>query len=562
MHGVFLELSLVLIVTTVVSIVMKLLRQPLILGYILAGLLVGPAALKLIHSVGTFDSFSSIGIALLLFIIGLGMNISELRKLGKAVVIAALSSLLSVGLIGYITGSVLGYNHTEAIIVGLALFFSSTIIIVKILSDQKEQNRLYGQIAIGVIVLDDFVATLALLFIAANKHGGVAPQALLLLGIKAIALGTFLFIANTRFLKKLTHAMASSQELLFLFAIAWGFGVASLFEMAGFSIEVGALFAGVALASLPYAQEIASRLKPLRDFFVVLFFITLGQSLNVSNLSAGIIPALLLSLTVIVIKPVVTTLSLSLLGYTKRISFMAGIHLSQISEFSIILVVLATTSGVIRPEISAIITMVAIITIAISTYLMKYDAELFTWFDRFKFKVFEKDATHKERATSSHFQLILFGYHKGGREFIKTFQHSNKPFLIVDYDPTVIDMLDRNGIPNLYGDATDLELLDEVGVEHAKLLVSLLGNFELNKTFIAQLEARNPHAVIIARADTIKQATELYELGASYVMMPHYIGSEKLNNFISTHGFKKQEFAKYREKHLNQLEAYYSAGEL
>lgn len=559
MHDVFIELSLVIAITVAISAAMKSLRQPLILGYILAGLLVGPAMLNLIQSTETFNSFSNIGIALLLFIIGLGMNIHELKKLGKAVVITALASLLSVGLIGYLISHSSGFNNIEAIIIGLSLFFSSTIIIVKVLSDQKEQNRVYGKIAIGVIVLDDVVATIALLFVAASKHGGITALDIGLLVGKGLLLGLILVLVSTKLLRKVTKIMASSQELLFLFAIAWGFGVASIFEVSGFSIEVGALFAGIALASLPYAKEIASRLKPLRDFFVVLFFIYLGQSLDISNLKVGLMLGLVLSLVVIFIKPVATIFSLSLLGYTKRVSFLTGIHLSQISEFSIILAVLAANAGLVRPEVSAIITIVAIITIAVSTYLMKYDSLLFYKLEKILSLLPENSADTKiSDKTKQAYQVVMFGYRKGGHEFVQTFKKSNKKFLVVDYDPLVIDLLNHYDIPNIYGDATDLELLEEINIETVKLVISLSGDFELNKTLLSQIVKRNQKAVLIARADTIEQANSLYTAGASYVMMPHFIGSEKLSQFIAKHGLKKSEFALYKKQHQSKLQARYA----
>ena len=284
MDSVFNELSLVIIVTAGISLLMKLLRQPLILGYILAGLLVGPSMLGLIHSEELFHVFSEIGIALLLFIIGLGMNIGELRKLGRVISYIALSIFTTIFTLGFVAGSLFGFSKTEALIIGMGLFFSSTIIIVKILSDKKEQNRLHGQVAIGVILLDDIVATFALLFVVAGKNGGLQPEEIILLLVKGVVLLALLGLCSIKVLPKVSRYMATSQELLFLFAISWGFGIASLFEVSGFSIEVGALFAGVALAASPYVQEIASRLKPLRDFFVVIFFITLGESLNTNNL--------------------------------------------------------------------------------------------------------------------------------------------------------------------------------------------------------------------------------------------------------------------------------------
>ncbi len=554
MHDVFTELSIVIAITTGVSLVMRLLRQPLILGYILSGLLVGPSLLGIIHSAETFEAYSKLGIALLLFIIGLGMNVSELRKLGKVVVATTLSSLLIVGSLGVTAGLLLGFTRTEALIIGLSLFFSSTIIIVKILSDKKEQNRLHGQIAIGVILAEDIVATLALLFVAANQNGGLDAAGLLSLGLKGALLITTLALCSIHVLPKLSRYMASSQEMLFLFAIAWGFGIASLFEASGFSIEVGALFSGVALATSPYAQEIAARLKPLRDFFVVLFFITLGESLNITNLSSAIFPAIILSAIVIIGKPFVITTAMGMLGYAKRVSFKTGINLSQISEFSIVLVVLAASAGMVREEISAVLTLVAIVTIATSTYLMHYDDELFKIFDRVKIRAFEKEVVYKEKRTRHGYSLVLFGYHHGGHEFVKTFKQIGKPYLVVDYDPKVIESLEQQAIPYIYGDATDNELLDEIGLEQTKLVISAFSDFEVTSQLVSNVHRSNPNTVIICHANNRNEAIRLYELGCAYVMIPHFIGSEKISAFIRKSGLKKSEFEKYRDKHLEELQ--------
>lgn len=557
MHSpIFSELSLIIVVTAAVSILMKLIKQPLILGYILAGLLVGPSALNLIHSEELFETFSSLGIALLLFIIGLGLNINELKKLGKVSLVTASASLGFITAVGFAISSLLGFSKTEAFIIGLALFFSSTIIIIKILSDKKEQTRLYGQIAIGIILVEDIIATFALLFVVAGKNGGIDIQEIGLLIGKGLLLLSFLGFFGLKVLPRVSRYMASTQELLFLFAISWGFGVATIFELAGFSIEVGALFGGVALASSPYVQEIASRLKPLRDFFIVLFFISLGQSMNVTSLQSSIVPAIVLSIVVLVGKPLVVTSALGLLGYTKRVSFKTGINVSQISEFSIVLVVLAGSIGMIRPEIVSIITLVAIITIAGSTYLMNYDEELYQRFDKLKFRFFEKEVTFKEKRPTRPYQMVLFGYHHGGHEFIHAFKQLHKWFLVIDYDPEVIELLEHQKVDYLYGDATDLDLLHEANIDRSKLIVSTITDHTTNMHMMKLLESINPDAAVVCHADNIKQATALYNAGASYVMIPHHIGSERMSAFILKNGINKDEFNKYRRKHLAYLEAH------
>lgn len=558
--NVFAEISFAIGIAAIMAFIMRLIKQPLILGYILAGLIVGPSFLDIISQGNqeTFQTFSHMGIALLLFIIGLGMNVSELRKQGRSVLIAAVSAFVAVGSLGFTAGALLGYTNTEALIIGLSLFFSSTIIIVKILSDKKETNRLHGQLAIGIILFDDLVATVALLFIAAGKSGGLELDQLLLLLIKGSLLMAFLIIANLHILGKVTRFMATSQELLFLFAISWGFGIGTLFEYAGFSLEVGALFAGVALGSLPYSQEITARLKPLRDFFVVLFFITLGESLDLQSLGSAIVPALVLAAVVMIAKPGIITLTLGLLGYTKRVSFKAGINLSQISEFSIIISVLAASTNMIRPEVSAVITLVAVITIAISTYLMHNDERLFGIFDKMKFRLFEREASYKEHIKRKSYPFILFGYHKGGHEFIATFQQMGKRFVVVDYDPAVIDTLEQHAVAYMYGDATDPELMDEIGVEHAKLIVSTFTDHSITTQLIKAIVKLNDKAVIICHATNQEEAIELYSMGATYVMIPHYIGSEKVSAFIKRNGIDKEQFEQFKIKHLAYLESHFT----
>lgn len=561
LHGnVFAELSLAIGIAAIMALIMKLIKQPLLLGYILAGLIVGPSVLGIISPANQemFDTFSHIGIALLLFIIGLGMNVSELKKQGKSVVIAAMVALISMVSLGFTAAALLGFAHIEAIIIGFALFFSSTIVIVKILSDRKEQNRLHGQLAIGIILFEDLVATLALVFIAAGKNGGLEIEQFGFLFIKGLALLAFLTIASMKVLGKVTKFMASSQELLFLFALAWGFGIGTLFEFAGFSLEVGALFAGVALGAVPYAQEITARLKPLRDFFVVVFFITLGESLDLGSLGTVIVPALILSVLVMVSKPAIITLTLGLLGYTKRVSFKAGINLSQISEFSIIMAVVAVSSGLIREDVAAVITLVAMITIAASTYLMHYDEKLFLLFDKLNVRLFERETKYKEHIKRKSYPFILFGYHKGGHQFISTFQGMNKRFVVVDYDPAVAEVLERHDIPYIYGDATDPELMDEVGVEHAKVIVSTFTDFTITEQLVAYTNKVNHKAVVICHATNQEEAIKLYEAGATYVMIPHYIGSEKVSSFLKKNGGDKAEFEQFKERHLSYLENHFS----
>ena len=559
MHDVFLELSLIIAIGTGVSLIMRLLKQPLIIGHIITGIIVGPSFLHIVGSAETIEVFSKIGIALLLFIIGLGLNPKVIKEVGKVAAIGGGLQIALTALFGWIAATVLGFNMTEALLLAIALSFSSTIIILKLLSDKKEQTRLYGKVTIGILLIQDVVATLVLLFITAQTdQTGFAPGQLALLAAKGFGLATIMFVIGNKVLPRLNNLIAGSQEFLFLFAIGWGFGAAALFQVAGFTIEIGALLGGVCLAGLPYTQEISSRLRPLRDFFVVVFFINLGARLSFGNILVVMPAVIICTLIVVIIKPLIVMMVMGLLGYTKRTSFKSAITLAQISEFSLVLGTIALEQGKVNEDFVSILTLVALITIAASTYMIMYADALYASLEK-NLSLFERaKAQYEQKESRRHYELVLFGYQRGGHEFVKVFRSLKRKFVVVDYDPEVIDKLEHEEIDYLYGDATDVELLEEVGLDKSKMIVSTITDHETNKFLVGLIDKVNTHAVIITHADTIDEAAELYELGASYVMMPHYIGSEKIGAFIKKSGFKKSEFRKFRDKHLAYLQSHYS----
>ena len=557
MHqNIFAELSLIIALAAGVSLIMRLIRQPQIIGYIITGIIVGPSALHLVESAQTIEVFASIGIALLLFIIGLGLNPRVIKEVGRVAAIAGVLQIFLTAAFAWGGGKILGLTNTEAIFFGVALSFSSTIIILKLLSDKKEQSRLYGKIAIGLLLVQDVLATIALLFVTSQGSSGFSSHQLIVLIAKALVITIPLFFIGNVILPRFSKLIAGSQELLFLFAIGWGFGTAALFEAAGFSLEIGALLAGVALAGLPYTREISARLRPLRDFFIIVFFITLGTQLSFGNFGKLLPGIIMATVIVVVIKPLIILSIMGLMGYTKRTSFKAAVSMAQISEFSLVFIILGSKQNLVSQELVSIITMVALVSIAISAYLIIYSDKLFTVFEK-SLSMFESRKRHFEKESRHHYDLVLFGYQKGGHEFLKVFQALKKRFIIIDYDPEVIDVLEHRELPYLYGDATDIELLEEAGLDKAKLIVSTISDHNTNQFLLELLDKINPRAVVILHAETVDEANELYEQGASYVVMPHYIGSEKIGSFIKKSGLKKSEFKKYREKHLAYLQNHY-----
>ena len=547
---IFSQLSIVVALVVVISIVMKLLRQPLIMGYIITGVLVGPSFLHVIRDQNAFDSFSAIGITLLLFIIGLGLNAGLIKSLGRVSFTTSMSIFPFLGGAAFGVSRLLGFSVNESLVLAVALFFSSTIIILKVLSDKKETSRLFGQITLGVLLIEDVIATIAvvILAIAADPHA-ITPVEISKMIAQVTGLAVGLYLIGKYVMPPVGKWFAKSQEILFIFTIAWGLLVASLFEWAGLSHEVGALFAGVSLAGLPYASAMAAKLKPLRDFFIVIFFVTLGESFTIASIKQHIINAVILAAIVIIGKPLLVLLSLGVQRYTRLTSFKTAIHLSQISEFSIVFVTLAAAKGLVPAHLVSLITLVAFITIGISSYLTTNADRLFRRVESF-LRHFERRSTHEPRQHAELYPIILFGYHKGGHEFLKTFREMKQRYLVVDYDPEIIDSLEEQGIRHAYGDATDEEFLDDISTARARLVVSTMTDVVTNQALLHYIRRHNSSCSFICHANNYEEAAELYEHGASYVSLPHYIGSERVSSFIKRHGLNHAALAEYRDKHL------------
>jgi len=558
MDNVFTGLSLILVLATGISLIMRAVGQPLIIGHIITGILVGPAAFNLITSPETFQSFSEIGVALLLFIIGLGLNPRVIKEVGKVVGIAGLSTIISTAAIGWAGGQLMGLTSSEALILGVALSFSSTIVVLKLLSDKRETQRLYGKIAIGMTLVEDIAAAVViLLLIARDESSGFAAGALLFLALKGLVTGLVIYQVSQRVLNlpSLQKIISGSQEFLFLSAISWGFGIAVLFEQIGFSQEVGALFAGICLASLPYAQEVSSRLRPLRDFFIVLFFITLGSQLHLGAIGE-MLPIIIMGLAVVVIlKPLVALIIVSLAGYTKQTSFKASAMLGQAGEFSIIFIALAVSRDLVSDSLLTAVTVIALVSIATSTYVITYLDKIYKKLESY-LQFFERDKARPDADNRKRHDLVLFGYQKGGHEFLRAFQQLKRPYVVVDYDPEMIEAMEHKKIHCIYGDAADPELLEEIGLEGAKLIVSMISDRPTTEFLLDWTNKHNNDAAFICMAENPRQAEDLYGKGASYVMLPHFIGSEKVSSFVRRSKLSKGEFDKYREKHLEHLKSH------
>lgn len=378
--NVFYEIAFLLLLSSGIGAIGMLLRQPLIVSFIALGLLVGPAVLGLVTAYDKVDLLAKFGISILLFIVGLKLDIHIIRNTGKVALATGIGQVIFTSVIGFLLCMVLGLSLISALYVAIALTFSSTIIIIKLLSDKKETETEHGRIAVGFLIVQDLVVILVMILInaiATPAESGNTHSEIGLVLVKGVIFVITLGLLMRHILPILTSFLSKEPELLLLFAIAWAVTLASITHYLGFSKEIGAFLAGVSLASTPCHEKLEKKLTTLRDFLLLFFFIDLGAMLEIKLMGGQIFSALVLSLFVLIGNPLIVLIIMGYMGYNKRTSLYAGFTVAQISEFSLILVALGVDLGHIDNQILSLVTLVGIVTIFCSTYMILYSDKVY-----------------------------------------------------------------------------------------------------------------------------------------------------------------------------------------
>ncbi len=530
-----LELAIVVILAAALGIAARLLKQPIVLAYIATGIVIGVFGFFNLSDKEIFKTFSDLGIMFLLFLVGLEINYTSLRLVGKPSVIVGLGQIIFTFIFGFFIALFFDYNYLHSAYIAIALTFSSTIIVVKLLSEKKDLNSLYGKISIGFLLIQDLVAILILIFLAGIQSGQeIAINDIVLTIIKGLGIFMLMLWLGRKIFPFIFDKIAHSQELLFLTSLAWCLGVATAVSKAGFSIEIGGFLAGLALANSSENFQIAGKIKPLRDFFVLIFFVILGSSLIFSGFDNLLWPIIIFSLFVLIGNPLIVFTIMWLMGYRKRTSFLTGLTTAQISEFSLILAALGFSLGHITESIMALITAIGVITITLSTYLIVHSESIFRFFSPY-LKIFERK---KLKENGFHFKefhkpIILIGAHRTGQSI--AFNLPKENLLIIDFDPEIIAQLRGHGYECIFGDVIDREIFEKSNLISAKLVISTSPDIEDNLTLLSQLNdsPNRKNMKIVVRSREEKDAEILYNAGADYVLLPHFTAGQYLGKTIS-----------------------------
>lgn len=549
--NVFIEISLIVVLTLLVSFVFRLLKQPLVIAYIFSGILASPYFFDLVQSRHSIEAFAEIGIAILLFLVGIHLNPSTIKDVGKISLITGLGQVLFTSVIGFSILYMLGFSLVESLYVGIALTFSSTIIIMKLLSDKGDLDTLYGKISMGFLIVQDLVAMLILMVISSGSSSGLfsSPVATVVAGIVVIAL--FLLFGYYA-LPKIMPFVAKNSEFLLVFSIAWCLLAASLFYILGFSIEVGALLAGVTLSISPYRYEIGSLLKSMRDFFILMFFIFLGSQMVFDGITNLIFPIILLSAFVLIGNVFIVLILMTRMGYSSKVAFNSGLTVAQISEFSLILVAMGHSLGDISQQILSFVTIIGIITIAGSTYMILYSSQIYNYLRPYLQK-FEKINLHSDDLNSKEsFDIALIGAHRLGNSLLPTLNNLGS-VKVIDEDPEIIASMHRLGQNCMYGDAEDEEFVVDSGILSSNTVVSTIPQKDTSLLLLKLFKDNHSDALKIFTAKSYEDALDLYSAGADYVIVPHYLASQSAKKYFEKFGLNANKFRIESKKQVEFL---------
>jgi Kef-type K+ transport system membrane component KefB len=529
MHEPFAEFALLLIIAAAVSALAVRLRQPVLIAYIAVGILVGPSVLGLVTAHEQIDLLAQIGITVLLFVVGLKLDLKHIRHIGPVALATGLGQLSFTILFGFIIILALGKGWMEALYVAVALTFSSTIIIVKLLSDKRELDSLHGRIAVGFLIVQDLAVVIAMMVMSGlgGMGGEATGGATLVLTLLARLVGAalLLFVLMRYVLPRIVDTLARSQELLLIFAIAWGTALAAAGEYVGFSKEAGAFLAGFSLASTAYREAISARLASIRDFLLLFFFLDLGAKLDFSTLGDEIGTSIILSLFVLIGNPLIVMAIMGYMGYRKRTGFLAGLTVAQISEFSIIFVAMGISLGHVGNSALGLTTLVGLITIALSSYMIIYSHRLYAWvapwLGTFERKhPFRELAVEHAQTTNVRPDIVVFGLGRYGARLAHTLRQQGIGVAGVDFDPEVVRAQQNHGLDARFGDGEAPDYLESLPLADTPWIISTLPDYASNRALVYALREQHytGHIAVVARDED--EASRLNALGDIEVLHP------------------------------------------
>jgi len=530
------KFSLIFVLVFLFSLLFFLAKQPILISYILTGFFSTKIFSLDKETLNLLSLFSEIGIIFLLFLVGLNLKIDSFKDFFRISLILGLLQEIITTLISFFILKLLGFENQIALILSLAFSFSSTAIVMKIFTEKKILSTLYGKITVGFMIVQDIIAVASFIFLPFILKINQYNFSFLDKSFLNIIFGSlFLFLISfliLRFLNRIENFLEKSLELLFIFAIAFVFAVILILSKFNFPIELSAFLAGLLLSRANFANEVVSRLSSLRDFFLVLFFVYIGSFFKIAYFKEIIFESILISLFILIFNPLIVILILKLFSLPKRVSFIISLSAGQISEFSFILLNLLVkknffTNEFLKDKILSLVSLVGFITIFISSYLISFQEKIYQKIKKILFFLKEKEIKEEEG-----FDIILFGCDRLGGVIKDKLKNLNFKFLVIDYNPNIIDLLKKENVKSLYGDAKDIDFLDSLNFENSKVIISTIPDFETNFLILKFVKNKNNKLKFISVAYNLREMKELEKFGADFTFFPHLLGGKYIADIL------------------------------
>jgi len=544
MHSLLTDIGIATLVGAAAGLIFHFLKQPLIVGYLFAGVIIGPTiGPKLVVDPENIEVISEIGLILLLFVIGLEINLQKVKALGKSLLLVGIGQFLTSLLIGFGFFAGLHYyfgsDYLTSVYLAIFCALSSTAVVVKLLYDKYELDTYAGRMTLGILIFQDIWAILVLALQPNLTDPKLSVIALAL--VKSLLLGAVGFLMSRFLLKRIFERIASSPDLVVAISIAWCAFVALLAGFLGLSIEMGGLIAGIAISTFPYSIHVTSKVLPLRDFFLTLFFISLGMKIPFpkGDMLTG---ALIIVLFVIISRflTIYPFLIYSRLG--RRNSFLTSINLAQISEFSLVIASLGLVYGHIGQQTVSIILYAMSATSVLSSYMIRGSHTLYQLWEFIHAKLGFKEMQNGEVETDEEDDrpIVILGYHRGAAAFVRDLEHNDPAMLskimVIDFNSNVLKHLKEKGIKPVFGDISHFDVLHHIGIGDARIILSTIPDMLLkgtsNVALVQNCRKLSPHAIIVATAESSHQELEIIEAGATHVLRPYSMIGSNLSEFV------------------------------
>lgn len=545
------EIGMIIILCAFIASLSRLIKQPPLFAYVLSGLIIGPALFGFVKDIDTITSLSEIGVAFLVFLAGLEISFKKLKQVNmKKILLIGLLQIVTLLLIALPINKLIGLNVMQSVYIGIIITFSSTMIVLKILSDKNELVTLHGRILIAILLLQDLFAICAISMINSGKVGvmTIAPAIVKLIFIIAVAFILQKFVLNYLFRKATASKHAKELVVLFSLSVLFLFIILSL--VLGISIAIGAFIGGMALANLTYKTELEGRIKPLRDFFSILFFVALGMQITFEGLREEIALFAFLIIGAMILKPFITFVLLKIFGYTEKTSFVSALGLAQLSEFSIIVAVIGFSAGVLTHAMLSTIIIATILSMSLTVFLMEKENSIYTIFRKplsfLSFIPVRENVGYMDKSDKT---ILLIGCDRMGKIILRDFLVTHRDeVVILDYNPEIIAFLKEKKIACIYGDVENPDIFESLDVSKLTRVISTAPNLSDSALILKKIKAENPSAKVILTAQTNEEALNLYEQGADYVMLPRFTAGEVVSSII------KKDDSSLKEVRKSQIE--------